>query len=95
MWFSLNHYFNYFHYLFTTKYNFKYEVCPKTKISFLSKISNPNNKTILFIHGFGFGYMPYFKTILELEKTNNIILIVLPNISSYRFYDDLKYNVIS
>ncbi len=82
---------NYFHWLFVKKYNYEYTICNKTKISYLTKISNPQNKTIFFIHGFGFGYIPYFQIIKEMEKKHNIILMVLPNISSYRFYDDLMY----
>lgn len=82
---------NYFHYYFVWVREYDYTVCEKTKISYLSKITNPEKETLFFIHGFGLGYIPYFKIILELEKKYNIILIVLPNISSYRFYDELMY----
>ncbi len=82
---------NYFHYYFVWVREYDYTVCKKTKISYLSKITNPEKETLIFIHGFGLGYIPYYKIILELEKKYNIILIVLPNISSYRFYDELMY----
>jgi hypothetical protein len=86
---------NYFHYYFVWTRGYDYSVCEKTKISYLSKISNehqnPEKETLFFIHGFGLGYIPYYKIILELEKKYNIVLIVLPNISSYRFYDELMY----
>ncbi len=82
---------NYFHYYFILARNYDYTVCEKTKISYLTKITSEDKETIFFIHGFGLGYIPYYKIILELEKKYNIILIVLPNISSYRFYDELMY----
>jgi len=82
---------NYFHYNFILKKKYEYTVCEKTKISYLTKITNPDNQTLFFIHGFGLGYIPYYKIISELEKKYNIVLIILPNISSYRFYDELMY----
>ncbi len=82
---------NYFHYYFVLARDYDYTVCEKTKISYLTKITSEDKETIFFIHGFGLGYIPYYKIILELEKKYNIILIVLPNISSYRFYDELMY----
>ena len=82
---------NFFHYYLTLKLNFKYHVCNETKISYLYKIDDPNKKTLIYIHGFGLGYIPYHKIILELEKKYNIILIVLPNLSAYRFYDEITY----
>jgi hypothetical protein len=82
---------NFSHYYFTLKLKFKYHVCEKTKISYLYKLNDPNKKTLFFIHGFGLGYIPYYKIILELEKKYNLVLIVLPNISAYRFYDEIMY----
>jgi pimeloyl-ACP methyl ester carboxylesterase len=61
------------------------------KIGFLTKKNDPNKKNLLFIHGAGFGYVPYFITLMKLEKKYNIVIIVLPNISSYNnYYDELN-----
>ncbi len=82
---------NTLHYYFKYKLSFNYYVCDKTKISYLYKIDDPNKKTIFFIHGFGFGYIPYIKTLFGFEKKYNLIIIIMPSISSYRYYDDLNY----
>ncbi len=81
--------FNSIHYYMMFFKGFKYSVCEKTKLSFMYKLSDPNRKTVMFIHGFGFAYIPYIKILLELEKKYNLIILVLPNVSSYRYYDDL------
>lgn len=83
---------NTLHYYFKIKLSFDYKICNKTKISYLYKIKDPNKKTIFFIHGFGFGYIPYIKTLIEFEKKYNLIIIIMPSISSYRYYDDLNYS---
>lgn len=82
---------NCIHYWFVYKLNFKYEINKNNKLSFLYKNNDSNKKTIFFIHGFGFGYIPYIQTLLELNKTYNLIIIILPNISSYTYYDDINY----
>lgn len=84
---------NYIHYFFTWKKKFNYHVCTKTKISYLYKLGDPSKETIFFIHGFGFGYIPYIKSILALETKYNIIVIIMPNISTYRFYDELTSGI--
>ncbi len=83
---------NILHYYFKYRLSFNYHTCKKTKISYLYKISDSNKKTIFFIHGFGFGYIPYIKTLYKLEKDYNLIIIIMPTISSYRYYDDLNYS---
>jgi bacteriocin-like protein len=77
------------HILFTIFLGFKWEQI--NKIGFLSKDIDPNKKNIIFIHGLGFGYVPYFQTLMELNKKYNLIIVVLPNISSYNYYDDINY----
>jgi hypothetical protein len=77
------------HILFTIGLGFKWEQI--NKIGFLSKKNDPNKKNIIFIHGLGFGYVPYFQTLMELDKRYNLIIVVLPNISSYNYYDDINY----
>jgi pimeloyl-ACP methyl ester carboxylesterase len=77
------------HYWFVWGLRFTY--CQINKIGFLYNISNPNKKNLFFIHGFGFGYIPYVKVLYELSKHYNLIIVVLPNISSYSYYDDLNY----
>lgn len=79
------------HYYFIFKLKFSYHTCNNTKLSYLYKINDPNKETIFFIHGFGFGYLPYVKILFELEKKYNLIIVILPNISSYTYYDDLNY----
>ncbi len=83
---------NTLHFYFKLKLSFNYDICSKTKISYLYKVNDPNKKTLLFIHGFGFGYIPYIKTLFELEKRYNLIILILPSISSYKYYDDLNYS---
>ena len=75
---------NFIHLLFTMYLGFKWE--QHNKIGFLSKKIDPSKKNIVFIHGLGFGYVPYFKMLMELDKKYNLIIIVLPNISSYSNY---------
>lgn len=75
----------YIHLIFTIYLGFKWDQCDK--IGFLYKNPEPNKKNLIFIHGLGFGYVPYFKVLMELNKQYNVIIIVLPNISSYNYYD--------
>ena len=77
------------HILFTIFLGFKWQQI--NKIGFLSKDIDPNKKNIIFIHGLGFGYVPYFQMLMELNKKYNLIIVVLPNISSYNYYDDINY----
>jgi pimeloyl-ACP methyl ester carboxylesterase len=77
------------HMLFTFVLGFKWEI--HNQIGFLSKKIDPNKKNLVFIHGLGFGYIPYFRTLIELNKKYNLIIMVLPNISSYNYYADLNY----
>jgi pimeloyl-ACP methyl ester carboxylesterase len=71
--------------MFTLYLGYKWE--QQNNIGFLYKITDPNKKNLVFIHGLGFGYVPYFKILMELDKKYNLIIVVLPNISSYSFYD--------
>jgi len=75
--------------IYYNKYN--YCMCSKTKIGFLYKKIDPLKKNLLFIHGFGFGYIPYIYKLLEFDKKFNLIIIILPNISSYNYYDELNH----
>lgn len=84
---------NFIHYYQVLVKKYKYYVCSKTKISYLYKINDPNKQTIFFIHGFGFGYIPYINILNLLEKKYNIIIIILPNISTYRFIDELTSGI--
>ena len=79
----------YVHILFTVLLGFKWE--RYNKIGFLSKEIDNNKKNLIFIHGLGFGYLPYYQTLIELDKKYNLIIVVLPNISSYNYYYDIKY----
>jgi len=77
------------HILFTVFLGFKWEQI--NKIGFLSKNIDPDKENIIFIHGLGFGYVPYFQMLMELNNQYNLIIVVLPNISSYNYYDDINY----
>jgi pimeloyl-ACP methyl ester carboxylesterase len=70
-------------------YSFEWVI--NNEVGFLTHISDPNKKTLLFIHGFGFGYVPYIKLLLKLYYKYNLIIIVLPNISNYNYNDDFNY----
>jgi hypothetical protein len=66
-----------------------------TKISDISNTSNTyNKKTLIFVHGIGFGLTTYINFIdildrLEIRKKHdNIILIELPNISYGKYIED-------
>jgi len=81
---------NAIHILFTVYLGFKWE--QNNKIGFLHRENkDPNKKNLIFIHGLGVGYIPYFQTMIELDKKYNLIILVLPNISSYNYYDDINY----
>lgn len=76
------------HLYFTLNLKFNWEL--DNKIGFLYKKNpDPNKKYLLFIHGIGFGYIPYICTLMELNKKYNLIILVLPNISSYNNYDNI------
>ena len=77
------------HLLFTIVMGFTWKQI--NKIGFLTNKFDPNKKNMIFIHGFGFGYIPYFLTLIELSKKYNLIIMVLPNISSYTYYGDINY----
>jgi hypothetical protein len=81
---------NVFHYYMIYKLKFSYYVCYKSKIGYLHKKRDNNKKDLIFIHGFGLGYIPYIKKLLELNDKFNLIIMILPNISSYTYYDDLN-----
>lgn len=78
------------HLVFTLYLGFKWT--QTSNIGFLTNISDPSRKTILFIHGIGFGYVPYIQVLMELNKKYNLIIVVLPNISAYNYYGDINYS---
>jgi hypothetical protein len=81
---------NIFHYYMIYKLKFKYKICNKSKIGYLYKDRDNDKKDLIFIHGFGLGYLPYILRLKELNKQFNLIIMILPNISSYTYYDDLN-----
>lgn len=81
---------NSIHLLFTWYLGYKWE--QYNKIGFLSKQNDSNKKNLVFIHGLGFGYVPYFRLLMELDKKYNLIIIILPNISSYNQYNKFTLN---
>lgn len=81
---------NLFHYYMIYKLKFKYKVCNKSKIGYMYKKRDINKKDLIFIHGFGLGYIPYIQRLTKLNTQFNLIIMILPNISSYTYYDDLN-----
>ena len=59
---------------------------------------NPKNtKTVIFVHGLGFGIEPYMYYILRLIDKFNLIVLILPNISNMeyrRYIDKITYDKI-
>ncbi len=80
---------NFFHYYMIFIMKFKYNVSKKSKIGYLYKDRDLNKKDLIFIHGFGLGYIPYIRRLLTLDKQFNLVIMILPNISSYTYYDDI------
>lgn len=80
---------NFFHYYMIFIMKFKYKVCKESKIGYLYKDRDLNKKDLIFIHGFGLGYIPYIRRLLTLDKQFNLVIMILPNISSYTYYDDI------
>lgn len=80
---------NSIHIIFTWYLGFRWEQF--NRIGFLSKKIDPSKKNLVFIHGLGFGYVPYFRILMELNKKYNVVIIVLPNISSYTNSEKFNY----
>jgi len=80
---------NLFHYYMIWRLKFKYTNCSKSKIGYLYKDQDPCKKNLVFIHGFGFGYTPYIRRLQTLNAKYNLIIIILPNISNYTYYDEI------
>ena len=77
------------HYYFIILLGFKYKI--NNKIGFMYNLSDPKKDTLIFIHGFGFGYIPFIDILKKLNQQYNLIIVILPNISSYNYYDDLNF----
>lgn len=80
---------NLIHLIFTWYLGFRWEQF--NQIGFLSKNLDPDKKNLVFIHGLGLGYIPYFRILMELNKKYNVIIMVLPNISSYTYGEKFNY----
>lgn len=79
------------HYYMIFKLKFKYSIDEKSKIGYLYKEQrDPSKKDLIFIHGFGFGYVPYIRRLTHLNLKYNLIILIIPNISSYNYYDDIN-----
>ena len=75
---------NIYHYYMIFLLKYEFYNCKKSKISFLYK-NNNKKENMLFIHGFGIGYIPYINKLKYLEKKYNIIIFIMPNISGYYY----------
>lgn len=71
-------------YTYNTLYKngFKKYTMKSSNITYFYYLKDPSFNTTIFIHGLGFGTTPYLNFILELSKTTNLILPILPNISN-------------
>lgn len=67
----------------------KYKI-KNTNIVYFHYYNPKNTKTIIFIHGFGFGIEPYLYYILRLKKQYNLIVPILPNISNMEYARTMK-----
>jgi hypothetical protein len=83
---------NSIHYYMMYYLKFNYKICENNSLGILYNNNNKNKKTILFIHGFGFGYFPYINSLLRLHKDYNLIIIILPNISSFLYSKDYLFD---
>lgn len=72
--------------------NFKRYKLKEENIVYYHYYNKNNRKTVVFIHGFGFGIEPYLYYILRLKKNYNLIVFVLPNISNME-YDTNIYHI--
>jgi len=79
---------NIIHFIMIKYYKCKYYKCNITGIGYLYSENNNYKKDLLFIHGFGIGYIPYIFKILYLMKRFNVTIMILPEISYYNWYDD-------
>jgi hypothetical protein len=82
--------FNSIHYYMIYFLKLNYKVIENNSLGILYNQNDPNKKTLLFIHGFGFGYFPYINSLIKLSKNYNIIILILPNISSYLYSKDIS-----
>lgn len=64
---------------------FKRYTTKKSKITYMHYYKEENTKTTMFIHGLGFGIMPYQSYIEELREKSNLIIPILPNISNMEY----------
>lgn len=84
-------------YLMITCYGFKYYRSPLSGMVYFYKNTMKSRDYVLFIHGFGFGPMPYITELYKLSKSQNVIFCILPNISNvtyHSYFDNLTYEVL-
>lgn len=55
-------------------------------IRYFYKNINTSNEYHIFIHGFGYGILPYINLINKLSEKKNIIFLILPNISNMEYH---------
>lgn len=79
---------NIVHMFMTKYYKFVYYQCKTTGIGYLYKNNDIYKKDLLFIHGFGIGYLPYLLKIPYLSYNFNLTIMILPEISNYNWFDD-------
>ena len=65
---------------------FKKFVSHKSGVTYFYKVSSRVKTHTLFVHGFGFGIIPYKSFINSLSHDENIIFPILPNISNIEYH---------
>ena len=75
---------NIYHYYMIFLLKYEFYNCKKSNISYLYKNNNKKDN-ILFIHGFGIGYIPYINKLKYMEDKYNVIIFIMPNISGYYY----------
>lgn len=79
-------------YAYLKYHNFTKHTSQSKNFVYFYKHNNDFAENVIFIHGLGFGIMPYMSFIFELSKKYNVIIPILPNISNME-YHKMKYNI--
>lgn len=81
-----------FTYMYLKYYGFIKNQSNSGNFTYFYKHCDDDADNVIFIHGLGFGIMPYISFIFELMKDNNVIIPILPNISNMEFHK-MGYNI--
>lgn len=68
-------------YFYLRYYSFTYDRS-KNNILYVKYKHKTAKTTVYFVHGFGIGIGPYLELLIDLSKSHNLIIPILPNISN-------------